>query len=83
MVTQNGLPNFENEMKQSTVNCLERIWARSLGHYVGETDHDVPVTPILSMREARISLLIRTLWVGMHVVTCVIVVASAFKHWYD
>ena len=83
MVTQNGLPTFENKMKQSTVNSLERIWARSLGHYVGENDHDVTQIPILKMVEARVSLVLRTLWVLIHVTTCFMVIAAAFKHWYD
>ena len=37
------------------------IWARTLDHRVGRTDDDEPDIPILSLKDAQISLLIRTI----------------------
>jgi len=68
-------------MKQSTIDSLERIWARSTSHYMGENDHDAPQIPILTMREARISLVLRTVWVSLHVSTCLLVMAGVLHHW--
>lgn len=64
-----------------SLDSLERIWARSTGHVLGETDTDIPTTPILTRIEARVSLVIRTGWVAMHVVTCFFVVSSIIHHW--
>lgn len=58
-----------------------RVWSRSFDHLVGETDHDEPTVPILSQREANISLAIRTCWILLHVITCVIVIAANIHHW--
>ena len=58
-----------------------RIFARSFDHLMGETDHDEPTVPILSQREANISLVLRTCWVMLHVVTCIFVIASNIHHW--
>ena len=65
------------------MNSLERIWARATGHVMGETDHDRPDIPILTLREARIALFLKTFWVAVHVVTCFFVIAGIIKHWND
>ena len=46
------------------------IWARTLDHRVGRTDNDEPDVPILSLKDAQISLLIRTIIVLTILVTC-------------
>ena len=46
---------------------IERIWARALGHYIGNTDDDMPEIPIVTMREARRVLVIKTMWVVLQV----------------
>jgi hypothetical protein len=60
---------------------LERIWARSTGHLMGKTDFDEPGIPILNQIEARISLIIRTGWVFVHLLTCLLVMLGVIHHW--
>lgn len=59
----------------------ERVWARSFDHLIGETDHDEPQVPILTQVEARLSLVVRTCWVLMHIATCLVVIAVSIHHW--
>ena len=68
-------------MKKSTLESLERIWARSTGHLAGETDTDIPTHPILTQIEARISLVLRSFWVFMHIFTCLIITLNILYHW--
>ena len=68
-------------MKNETVKSLERVWARSTGHLVGESNTDEPSVPILTLCEARISLLIRTGWVFAHLATCLAVIVNVIHHW--
>ena len=63
------------------MNSLERIWARATGHLLGETDEDKPDVPILTLREARIALVLKTVWIVVHVVTCVFIIANVIRHW--
>jgi len=65
------------------LNSFEKIWARATGHLMGETDHDRPDVPVLTLREARIALFLKTSWVGIHVVTCVFIIAGILRHWND
>jgi len=60
---------------------LEKIWARALGHYIGKTDDDMPEIPIVTMREAKRVLLLKTLWVMLQVTTCLFIIANVIKHW--
>jgi len=64
-----------------TIDSLERIWARSVSHSMGKTDHDAPTVPILTQSEARISLVIRTGWVLLHVGACLGVMVNIIHHW--
>lgn len=57
------------------------IWARTLDHRVGRTDDDEPDIPILSLRDAQISLILRTLIVVINVVTCFFIIANIIKNW--
>ena len=57
------------------------IWARTLDHRVGKTNEDQPDIPILSLKEARISLILRTLIVVINVTTCVFIIANIIKNW--
>jgi len=57
------------------------IWARTLDHRVGRTDDDEPDIPILSLKDAQISLLIRTIIVLANIVTCGFIVANVIKNW--
>jgi hypothetical protein len=57
------------------------IWARTIDHRIGMTDNDKPDTPILSLRDAQISLIIRTIIVLTNMVTCAFIVANVIKNW--
>lgn len=63
------------------MNSLERIWARATGHLMGNTDDDRPDVPILTLREAKIALFLKTFWVVLHVVTCVFIIANVIHNW--
>jgi len=63
------------------VKKLWLIWARTLDHRVGKTDEDQPDIPILSLKEARISLILRTLIVVINVTTCFFIMANIIKNW--
>jgi hypothetical protein len=60
---------------------LYLIWARTLDHRVGKNDEDQPDVPILTLKEARYSLLIRSAIVVLNVVTCLFIIANAIRHW--
>ena len=57
------------------------IWARTLDHRVGRTDNDEPDIPILSLRDAQISLLLRSLIVIVNLTTCVFIIVNIIKNW--
>jgi len=60
---------------------IEKIWARALGHYMGKTDDDMPEIPIVTMREAKRVLVLKTLWVILQVTTCLFIIANVIRHW--
>ena len=60
---------------------LEKIWARALGHYIGKTDDDMPEIPIVTLREAKRVLMLKTLWVMLQVTTCLFIIANVIRHW--
>lgn len=57
------------------------IWARTLDHRVGRTDNDHPDIPILSLKDAQISLLLRTLIIIINLTTCFFIMANIIKNW--
>jgi hypothetical protein len=63
------------------LRSLERIWARATGHLMGSTDSDKPDVPILTLREARIALYLKTFWIVIHVITCLFIMANVVRHW--
>lgn len=63
------------------MNSLEKIWARATGHLMGQTDEDRPDVPILTVREARIALFLKTFWVIIHVATCFVIIANVIHQW--
>ena len=60
---------------------FSKIWARALGHYMGKTDDDMPEIPIVTLREAKRVLLLKTLWVMLQVITCLTIIANVIRHW--
>lgn len=57
------------------------IWSRSLDHRVGKTDKDQPDIPILTLKQARTSLLIRTFIVLVNLFTCFMICINIIKNW--
>ena len=60
---------------------IEKIWARALGHYMGKTDDDMPGIPIVTIKEARRVLILKTFWVILQISTCVCIIANVIRHW--
>ena len=60
---------------------LPKIWARALGHYMGKTDDDMPEIPIVSLRQARRVLILKTFWVVLQISTCICIIANVIRHW--
>ena len=60
---------------------LPKIWARALGHYIGKTDDDMPEIPIVTLREAKRVLVLKTIWVMLQVTTCLFIIANVIRHW--
>ena len=58
-----------------------RVWSRSFDHLIGESDHDEPTIPILTQKEARLSLVIRTVWILLHIITCLVVIIATIHKW--
>jgi len=63
------------------MNSIERVWARATGHVMGINDQDRPRIPVLTLREARVALALKTFWVVVHVVTCGFIIANTIRHW--
>lgn len=57
------------------------IWARALDYEIGKTDKDVPQLPVLSLKQAKVALGVKTFLVMLEVVTCCAVIAGVIKHW--
>jgi hypothetical protein len=60
---------------------IEKIWARATGHLMGNTDDDKPDVPILSLKEARIALFLKTFWIIIHIITCFFIIINVIRHW--
>ena len=63
------------------LKSMEKIWSRATGHLMGNSDEERPDVPILTLREARIALYLKTFWVGIHVITCLFIIANIIRHW--
>ncbi len=57
------------------------IWSRTLDHRIGKTDEDQPNIPVLSLKQAQISLILRTIIVVLNMVTCLFIIANIIKNW--
>jgi len=63
------------------LNKLWLIWSRTIDHRVGLTDDQKPEIPNLKVRDANISLIIRTLIVLVNFITCGFIIANVIRHW--
>jgi len=48
---------------------------------MGETDDDMPEIVIVSLRQARRVLILKTFWVIIQVTTCLFIIANVIRHW--
>lgn len=63
------------------MRSIEKIWARATGHLMGRTDQDRPDVPVLTMKEARLALYLKTSWIVIHVITCGFIIANTIRQW--
>ena len=57
------------------------IWCRTVGHRIGKTDDDEPDIPILSLKQAQMSLFLRTFIILINLITCFFIVANIKHIW--
>jgi hypothetical protein len=57
------------------------IWSRTVDHRIGKTDEDQPDIPILSLRQAQISLFFRTLIILVNIITCFFIIVNIIHKW--
>ena len=57
------------------------IWSRTVDHRIGKTDDDEPDIPILSLKQAQISLFLRTFIILINLITCFFIVANIIHKW--
>lgn len=58
------------------------IWCRTVDHRIGKTNDDEPNIPILSLKEAQVSLFLRTFIIFVNLVTCFFIVANIIHKWW-
>ena len=57
------------------------IWCRTVDHRIGKTNDDEPDIPILTLKQAQISLRLRTFIILVNVITCITIIANVIHHW--
>ena len=80
---ENIIRDFGINIKEVYVKRIRwtRVWSRSFDHLIGESDHDEPTIPILTQKEAGLSLIIRTSWILLHISTCLVVIINTIHKW--
>ena len=73
--------SIKKERMEQMLRSMEKIWARATGHLMGNTDDERPDVPILTLREARVALYLKTFWIVIHMITCVFIIANVIRHW--
>ena len=63
------------------IKKLWLIWCRTVDHRIGKTDEDEPNIPILSLKQAQISLLMRTLIIVVNLITCFFIMVNIIHKW--
>jgi len=54
------------------IKKLWLIWCRTVDHRIGKTNEDEPNIPILSLKQAQISLFLRTFIIFVNLITILI-----------
>ena len=63
------------------LKTLWLIWCRTVDHRIGKTDQDEPDIPILSLKQAQISLFLRTFLILLNVLTCIFIIINILHKW--
>ena len=53
-----------------------KVWARTIGMPIGETDTDAPKDPAISKTNVKRALAFRTFWICLHIITCLMIIAG-------
>ncbi|WP_416694235.1 hypothetical protein [Candidatus Pseudothioglobus sp. Uisw_050_01] len=53
-----------------------KVWARTVGMPVGISDEDKPEFPPIKQTDVKKALLLRTFWITLHVLTCLMIIAG-------
>ena len=58
------------------------IWCRTVDHRIGKTNDDEPNIPILTLKQAQVSLIIRSfILLVNNLITCFFIVANIIHKW--
>jgi hypothetical protein len=57
------------------------IWCRTVDHRIGKTNDDEPDIPILTLKQAQVSLFLRTFIILVNIITCTMIIANVIHHW--
>jgi hypothetical protein len=82
-----GYPkNRNNEINKSPQDWLMLkniwlIWCRTVDHRIGKTDDDEPNIPILTIKQAQLSLLIRSFILIVNLITCFFICTNIIHKW--
>ncbi len=57
------------------------IWCRTVDHRIGKTNSDEPNIPILSLKQAQISLILRSFIIAINLITCFFIIANIIHKW--
>ena len=63
------------------IKKLWLIWCRTVDHRIGKTDEDEPNIPILSVKQAQISLFLRSFIILVNLITCFLIIANIIHKW--
>ena len=53
-----------------------KVWARTVGMPIGLNDEDKPEFLPIVQTDVKKALLLRTFWIVLHVVTCLLIIAG-------
>ena len=56
-----------------------RMWGRTVGMPIGVTDDDKPTFLPITQTEVKRALAMRTFWIALHVITCLMIIAGNCK----
>ena len=64
-----------------TIKKFWLIWCRTVDHRIGKTNDDEPDIPILTLKQAQVSLFLRTFIILVNIITCMMIIANVIHHW--